>query len=203
MVRWLLALNVILLLAVGFLFYRQFSGTKVKSSVAGNTSTGSGTVSSPIRIAYFEMDSVEENLEIFKEVQKKVNQMQQDKVNSTRSMQDELRKTYDYFQKEAQAQRLSQESGEQLQRQMQDLDSRINNTRDKKDQEINRYLMENQQRILGMIRDFFRNYNKDKGYTYIFASEPGLMYFKDTAYNVTADLLQGLNKMNRDKKENK
>ena len=54
------------------------------------------------------------------------------------------------------------------------------------------------------IETFLADYNKEKGYAYIFSYEPGmLLYFRDSALNITPDVLQGLNnKYNTGKKKN-
>ena len=45
------------------------------------------------------------------------------------------------------------------------------------------------------IEDYLKEYNKGKGYSYIFSSAPEFMYLKDTTYNITEDLINGLNKL--------
>jgi outer membrane protein len=44
------------------------------------------------------------------------------------------------------------------------------------------------------------NYNKNKEFAYIFSSNPDLMYYKDTAYDITADIVKGLNAEYKPKK---
>lgn len=43
------------------------------------------------------------------------------------------------------------------------------------------------------IKEFLEAYNKDKGYSYIFSNLSDLLYFKDTAYDITKDVVNGLN----------
>jgi outer membrane protein len=43
------------------------------------------------------------------------------------------------------------------------------------------------------IEDFLKLYNKDKNYAYILSSSSNIIYYKDTTYNITADLITGLN----------
>ncbi|MBN8667326.1 MAG: OmpH family outer membrane protein [Chitinophagales bacterium] len=196
--KWLLVLNGVLVLAVGFLFYKQMQPGGKK----GKTTTGElkpvASEGQPVRIGYFEMDSVETNFELFKEVEKEMNRKADAMTGELTRLQQNLQKEYDAFQ--AQAPGMTQEQGEAAQRKLQLLDNQIRNTRDRLDQERSQYFMEKQQKILNMIRDYFKQYNEDKGYTYIFASEPGLMYLKDTAFNLTSDLLKGLNEMHAKEK---
>jgi len=193
-------LTVILLLAVAFLYYKQFSGSgggAVSKRTVVNISDSAGPVN-PVRIGYFEMDSVEENFDFFKEVQKEMNRKQDAKVSELTQLQRKLQQKYDEFQSKAPS--MTQAQGESAQRELQQLDNNIRSRGQQLDQQASDYFMKKQQEILNMIREFFEDYNKDKGYTYIFASEPGLMYLKDTAYNVTNDLLKGLNEKFKAKK---
>jgi outer membrane protein len=47
--------------------------------------------------------------------------------------------------------------------------------------------------VKSRIESFLADYNTSKGYNYIFANDQGLFYYKDTAYNITADVIKGLN----------
>jgi len=52
------------------------------------------------------------------------------------------------------------------------------------------------------IEDYLAEFNKQKGYAYIFSYEPGfIMYYKDSLYDVTRDLVQGLNEKYGSKKK--
>ena len=43
------------------------------------------------------------------------------------------------------------------------------------------------------MEDFLQEYNKDKGFAYIISYEPGIMHYKDSIYDITRDVLTGLN----------
>ena len=50
------------------------------------------------------------------------------------------------------------------------------------------------------IEDYLKLYNKDKGYAFIFSSSPDLMYLKDSVYDITPDVIRGLNELYKKKK---
>ena len=56
------------------------------------------------------------------------------------------------------------------------------------------------QEVKQKIEAFLVNYNKNKEFAYIFSSNPDLMYYKDTAYDITADIVKGLNAEYKPKK---
>ena len=70
MKNFTLGLNIVLVVAVGILFYLHFSGAKGANSPTTSTKS---VPSGNFRIAYFEGDSVQTQFEYFKEIQ---NQLQ-------------------------------------------------------------------------------------------------------------------------------
>jgi outer membrane protein len=49
------------------------------------------------------------------------------------------------------------------------------------------------------IEDYLKDYNKDKGYAFVFSNSAD-MYLKDSAYNITQDVVKGLNALYKKKK---
>ncbi|HEY0432807.1 MAG TPA: hypothetical protein VGC95_02975, partial [Chitinophagaceae bacterium] len=74
------------------------------------------------------------------------------------------------------------------------------NTKSNLDQEYKTYYVQKQQEILSMIRKFCSEYNKDGRFAIIVSDEPGLIFYKDSTFDITPDLLAGLNKMYGDQK---
>jgi outer membrane protein len=62
--------------------------------------------------------------------------------------------------------------------------------------------MNKQQEVISQIKKYCLEFNKDKKYSFIIANEPGLIYYKDTANNITTEILKGLNEMYSKKKKN-
>jgi outer membrane protein len=53
--------------------------------------------------------------------------------------------------------------------------------------------MRKSREVKSKIEDYLKEYNNQKGYAYIVVYEPGLIYYKDTLYNITPDVIKGLN----------
>jgi outer membrane protein len=52
------------------------------------------------------------------------------------------------------------------------------------------------------VEEYLKDYNKSKKYAYILSYEPGfIIYYKDSAYNITGDLITGLNEQYKSKKK--
>jgi outer membrane protein len=43
------------------------------------------------------------------------------------------------------------------------------------------------------VEEYLKEYNQNKGYAYILAYEPGFIFYRDSALNITNDIIVGLN----------
>jgi len=199
--KGLLALNIILLGAVCVLFY-LFLGKKENGITrAGNTEKSNAIFSGgSLRVAYFDMDSIESNFTLFKSMQAEVNK-KEDSINSIlSSARMNLQSKYKKFQ-EQQATMTPQQQ-EQAGMELNQLDMAIKNNEATLNQSYQSYFMNKQKEVIALIKNYCKEYNKDKKYSYIIANEPGLFYFTDTACNITTDLLHGLNAYYSKQKKN-
>lgn len=201
----LVVLNLILLVAVGILFYLHFSSEKNSMATEKKSeqkdSMGSATSPNSCRIAYFEMDSVAANFEMAKEMQNEL-EKKEDTINMEMTrLQNSYQQKYINLQQHkssmnnAQLEAATNELGQ--------LDQTIRNTKTRLDQEYQNYYVQTKQEIFTMIRKFCAEYNKDKKYAIIISNEPGLIFYKDSTLEITSDLLKGLNEMYGKKKPNK
>lgn len=196
----LLALNILLVIAVAVLFYLHFGDKKKESP---SRLAGKDTVSDnrPFRIAYFDMDSVESNFILAKEMQSELNRRDDEIANEMSRMQSNYQQRFQKFNQEGPA--MNQQQVEAAQRELFQLEQNIKSRKMALDQNYQNYYVTKQQEILTMIKNFCADYNKDKRYSLIIANEPGLIYYKDTAFNITSDLLKGLNEIYKQKKSKK
>jgi outer membrane protein len=69
----------------------------------------------------------------------------------------------------------------------------MKNRKQSLDQEYSDFVMRRMKDVKTKIEDFLKEYNKEKNYSYIVSYEQGLFYYKDSVYNITADVIKGLN----------
>jgi Outer membrane protein (OmpH-like). len=98
---------------------------------------------------------------------------------------------------------MTQAEGERAQRELQTMDRNYA----RREQELQNELQNKQVDLLKKlnteIETFLADYNKEKGYAYIFSYQPGnLLYFKDTLFDITPDVVRGLNELYKSKKKN-
>ena len=191
--KGLLALNIVLVVAVGILFFLFFN-KKDKGTV--NTSNRSAIFDSSGKlqntlVAYFDMDSVEEKFTLWKQAQDEVLKKEQTINDSVNRMKQSLQMQYQQFME--QKSKMPAEEIEKASNYFMGRDQEIKNTERTLMQEYQKEYVTKQQEIVTKIKDYCKEFNKDKRYSYIIAREPGLFYYTDTALNVTSELLKGLN----------
>lgn len=187
-----LILNVVLLIAVAVLFYLHFSpGKKTETAKATNVGSPGAVPKGDFRIAYFEMDSINNSFSVVKDVRAELGK-EEEKMNAKLT---QMQKTYNdkLMQFQSRGQSMSSEESEKINREIVQMQQRFGMEKQQMEQEMQSITLRKMQQVKTQVEDYLKEYNKAKGYTYILAYEPGFMFFRDSAYDITADLLKGLN----------
>ena len=193
MKKGLLAWNIILSLLVVFLLIKQFASGKSKSSSSTVNTSDTAHFNGNFRMAYFEMDSVAANFEEVKILKKELAN-REDAINKEMDKRaKEWQEKYNYYQDLAQNWKLPETQSESARRELDDMNESMKNRKQELDQDYNNYMVTKQNEIKSKIEDFLKEYNKVKNFSYIVSYEQGLFYYKDTAYNITVDVVKGLN----------
>ncbi|HEY5774276.1 MAG TPA: OmpH family outer membrane protein [Chitinophagaceae bacterium] len=196
--KGLLALNIVLLIGVGVLFFLFFNKKDNTSSDTPTRTDPDPVVQEQTPVAYFDMDSIEANFVLWKQVQAEVVKREAGINDTINQMRNGFQ---NYYQKlQAQSANLSPRQKDSLGNELAQMDAEIKNRTSELNQKYQTYFMTRQQEIVTKIKNYCKEFNKDKKYSYIIAREPGLFYYTDTAYNVTSELLKGLNAFYQKKK---
>lgn len=197
----LLALNAVLLVSVGALFFLYFRdrGNATEHSKTGNTLKDSASRGGGCRIAYFEMDSIENNYEMVREVKDELSRKQDEQNAAKMRLKNKFDNLYKEFQEKGPS--LNEQQIQAYQSRLYEMDNSVKTSADKMDREYQDLYMRRMQDIKMQIEDFLKEYNSSGKYDYIFSYDPGIMYYRDTAYNITSDIVRGLNKLHHLKKK--
>lgn len=182
--------NIGLTLLAGWLLFQQLSG---KSAMGGSRKTRSDAPAGAFRMAYFEMDSVASNFELVKELKTEMLKREESINAEMEKMARNLQQKYNYYQEQANTGVMNQAQSEAAGRDMKNLDDQIKNRKQALDAEYGDFVMRRQNEIKSKIEAFLAEYNKSQEFSYIISYEPGLFYYKDKAYDITDDLVKGLN----------
>lgn len=194
MPKGLLAWNIILSLLVAFLLFKQFTPRGKTRTVGSTTSTSDTTnFNGQFKMAYFEMDSIAANFDLVKDLKSELAKKEEAMASEINRRSKEIQEKINYYQNLDQNNKLSQEQSQAANIEIKNMDDALKNRRQQLDQDYNSFMMTKQNEIKSKIEDFLKEYNKTRNFSYIVSYEQGLFYYKDTAYNITADVVKGLN----------
>jgi outer membrane protein len=183
-------LSVVALGLTGVIYFTENREVvKLKKQVEGMKTTGK----SNFKIAYFDIDTVQAHYEYMKEVKDqatdKDNRMQQELASLDRKNQQQIE---EWRQKSS---TMTQAEGEEAQRKYQEMQQEFATRKQELEQRLLQFEEEERTKIRKRIEDFIKEYNKDRNYSYIIAYDGtnSFIYNKDTLFNITNAVVDGLN----------
>ena len=193
-----LVLSIVALAFAVLAFYKSRTAANTPSVVTKNRATD-GVGAGNGKIAYFDIDSLQEHYEYFKalsgDIKKKENAMNAELSELTAKYQKTVRKWQE------KGNNITQSDAEQAQREVGLLQQQYQQRKGELEQEMQKLQGDRMGELRKQVEDFLKDYNKEKGYAYILGYEPGfIVYYKDSAYNITNDLIAGLNAQYKEKK---
>lgn len=190
-----LVLNIVLVAAVGYLYYYDFSGKKAEAVVAKLGSSYMASDSNGYRppLAYVELDSLNENITFIKEKRRELETEMKSIENEQESAYRGLQAQKDNFLKRGAA--ITEEEAQIFQGKLIDQQQQIDAKKQSLSQRLNEKSFNIMEDIQKKLKEFLTEYNSDKKYMYIFTTGTGLDYmvFKDSTLNITNDVIKGMN----------
>jgi outer membrane protein len=201
-----IALNVILILAVGLLYYFHFTSCNETCTEGATDGTDSSSVIKPAvsapkdikesKIVYVNIDILNEQYEFLKDISSAAKSEHSSLQNQFQSKGEKLQKDYEEFQQSAQGGLLSEnqinQKQEEFAKRKDDLDQLQLRADDlmAKIQDESIQAMEN-------VKNYIEEYNKKSNYDYVvaYSDNPGAtqLLLANPAYDITNEILEGLN----------
>lgn len=197
----LLIWNVLLTIIAGYLLFAHFNHKSGRMVAGSQINRDTSLAHFPFRIAYFEMDSVENHFDMVKDVKAEIAKKDEEYTNSLSQLEYTYQNKIREYQQKEKSGTMVQADYEKAQIDIRQLEDRLKNRKQELDQQYQDFVMRRNLSVKKKIEDFLTEYNKAKNYSYIVAYEQGLFYFKDTVYNITADVIKGLNEEYKRKKD--
>lgn len=190
-------LNIILLVAVGVLFYLHFAASPKKETVVEKNAARhvDSCLGAPV-IAFVDLDSLNANVDYIKnkkkEIESEQNGISSEYNSSYKQMENDKN---DFIKKKGNT--MTQNEAEEFQAKLMQRQQQVENTRQIKTQNLAQKSAETMERMQRDLKSFLNEYNKDHKYTYILATGTGLDYmlYRDSSQNITADVVKGLNEI--------
>ena len=180
--------NIVLALGVAVALFLQFKGAPKQASAVQTNATAS-----TVKLGYVDLDSVQEKYLLYKEqmdlFEKKKEAADRDLNNAFQKIDNERIA----FAKRGES--ITQAEYENFQRSYQ---AKMQNLEEQKralENNIASEGMKTMENLKKNIDDYLVTYNKEKAYSYIFSYSSGLnvLFYKDSATNITDEIVAGLN----------
>lgn len=147
-----------------------------------------------LKIAYVEVDSIMSQYQYWKDVTKLMQGKQSNIQKTLQGKQQSLQQAAQNFQQGVQANKYSQQQAQQIQASLQQqaqegdaLQQRLGAEYQKEAEKYNKALSDS-------IHHFLAEYNKDKKFSMIFAKQGDNILYAQDAYDITDQVVAGLNK---------
>ncbi|MEY3351544.1 MAG: hypothetical protein RIQ50_1655 [Bacteroidota bacterium] len=179
--------NVILAAGIAILLFLQLRPVNPAPVAA---SPVSGTA---VKLGYVDLDSVQERYLLYKEKMDMFDKKKEDADRNLNSAFQKIENERIAFAKRGES--ITQVEFENFQRAYQ---TKMQNLEEQKRVLENQIAEEGESTLTELrstINDFLKEYNKTKGYTYIFSysSSLNMLFYKDSATNITDEVVEGLN----------
>jgi outer membrane protein len=190
-------LSIIALALTGVLFYLHFSSKGASKNVPVAADKDGHH---DFKIAYFDIDSLQSSYTFYKDA---LEEMKGKESAANAELQDiKARYQRRIQQLQEKGPTMSQAEGEAAQREVAKMDQDYRKREAQLQDNLQNQQMDMTKLMRKQIEDYLAEFNKQKGYAYIFSYEPGfIMYYKDSLYDVTSALVQGLNEKYKSKKK--
>ncbi len=194
----LLGLNIILLVAVGALYLLYYNYT---SSDTHKIQQADKQVANSFKIAYFDMDTLENYYDYSKEVRGYLMKEDSDIQNKLSQLRTKYNNKIKEFNQVGVAPTQAQQTA--FQQQMTEMQTDYENQSTSYGQQMQAETMQKLQGVKVEIQKYLKDYCKEKGYAYVFGTKEydDFMYYKDTLRNITQDIVKGLNEKYRNEKK--
>jgi len=193
----ILVWNALLTIAAGVLFFLYFTNkTPSTKPVKGATDTAAP---GNFKIAYFEMDSVENNFDMVKDVKAEIAKKEEEYSVGLGRLDNTYRKRVQDYQ--AKGSSMTQADYENAQVDLKKLEETLKGQKQQLDTEYQDFVTRRNISLKKRIEEYIADYNKDRKFSYIVASDHGFFYYKDSVYDITAEVIKGLNESYKVKKD--
>lgn len=188
-------INIVLIVGLGYLYYYNFSSNKAGKIIPNATNmvkAGENGLNQP-RIAYVELDSLNENIVYFKQKRKELEQQQKGiEAEITNDYKVLEAKQNSFIQKNPNA---SPEDIQNIRVQLAQGQQDIETKKQTQSQILNQKSFELMESIQKKLKEFLGEYNKEKKYQYILTTGGGMDYIilKDSTLDITKDVIKGMN----------
>lgn len=185
----------VLAAAVIVLFVLHFSGKQEAQDEGERVDMSGLPVPSDITIAYFNMDSVMSQWNLYDRYQQELEKRQSELESDFSSRSENFRKSVEDAQYKIQRGLVTRSEAEQLQQQLASQEQSLMTLQNSYSMELQEEGLVRNRKMIDMIERYVAELSSERGYSYVFSYQfGGNVIYGARPFNITADVVNGLNK---------
>ena len=194
-------LNIVLIVAVGGIYFLHFSGNNT-SKVEVNEDGTEVEINRDYAIAYVNIDTLIRNYDLFidksDELTQKRNESEAELQIQSKRFENEVRDFQDKVNKGL----ITRTKAQMLQQELAQKEQQLYATRDNLAMQLSEEEQVMYRQVLNEVMSYLEDYNAEYNYKYIFSNSfGGQLLYTDKSLNITRDVLKGLNEKYEKTKE--
>ena len=186
--------NAILAAAVVVLFVLHFSGNGKSETGAGGSNPVNVVEASDVSIAYFNMDSVMSQWDLYFEYQQELGQRQAELDSDLAGRGEKLQQDVQDYQYKVQRGLVTRSEAEQLGQQLAQEEQRLMNLQNQYLAQLQEEGLVKNRQMVDMIERYVAELSQARGYSYVFSYQfGGNVIYGAKPLDITAEVVAGLN----------
>lgn len=186
--------TILSVIALGLVAVLYLTQSRQLEQVKKNTGGEQKSPGNGFKMAFFDMDSLEAHYDEFKDAQTQVKDQESRMQQELTTLDHANQKKIDVWRQKQQSNTMTQSEAEQAQREFQEMQQQFGARKQELEQGLYKRTEKLKTDLRKSIEDFLKDYNKQKNFAYIIQYDANsFIYAKDSAYNITTDLVNGLN----------
>ena len=186
-----LILSIVAIALAGILLFLQLKEDKTVKQPVTTASPVNAAGVTTFKIAYFVLDSLQSNYQYFQDALNVLKGKEEAMNTELASLEKSYQKKIQEWQQKGTS--MSQAESEAANRDYQQMQQNFQARKEQLEQNMKDQLMQSQKKVRERVEAYLKEYNKDKNFAYIFSDFPDAIYYKDTIYNITNEIIKGLN----------
>lgn len=184
--------TILSVIALGFVVFLFVNQNRQIQQLKSHTETEKKPGNNGFKIAYFDMDSLQANYDEFKDAQSALKAQENAMTQELSSLERANQKKIDGWREKGNAMTPAEQG--QAQQEYGQMQQQYATRKQNLEQALYKNTEDKKTKIRKSIEDYLREYNKQKNFSYIIQYDANsFIYTKDSVYNITGDLVDGLN----------
>jgi len=195
-------INIVLIVAVGALYFLHFVGLKDGSNNKNEADSTKIEIDENYSIAYVNFDTLLTNYEMFADKQAELMKKRDESEAELQTKSRKLEKQVVDFQKKVKNGLITRTKAQVMQQDLGKKEQELYQLRDQLTSKLSEEEQVMNRQVMFSIMEYLKEYNKDHSYRFILSNNfGGPLLFSDRNLNITSDVLAGINENYQDSKE--